>query len=36
MHAIMRQAGHKSADMVARHVRKASLFEDNAAVGIGL
>lgn len=35
-HAIMRQTGHKSADMVARYVREASLFEDNAAAGIGL
>ena len=35
-HAIMRQTGHKSADMVARYVREASLFSDNAAAGIGL
>lgn len=35
-HAIMRQTGHKSAEMVARYVREASLFEDNAAAGIGL
>jgi integrase len=35
-HAIMRQTGHKSADMVARYVRDASLFLDNAAAGIGL
>jgi len=34
--AIMRQTGHKSADMVARYVRDASLFDDNAAAGIGL
>jgi integrase len=33
---IMRQTGHKSADMVARYVREASLFTDNAAAGIGL
>jgi len=32
----MRQTGHKSADMVARYVRDASLFDDNAAAGIGL
>jgi hypothetical protein len=32
----MRQTGHKSADMVARYVRDASLFLDNAAAGIGL
>jgi integrase len=35
-HAIMRQTGHRSANMVARYVREASLFEDNAASGIGL
>jgi integrase len=35
-HAIMRQTGHKSADMVARYVRDAKLFDDNAAAGIGL
>jgi hypothetical protein len=32
----MRQTGHRSANMVARYVREASLFEDNAAAGIGL
>jgi integrase len=35
-HAIMRQTGHRSANMVARYIREASLFEDNAASGIGL
>jgi integrase len=33
---IMRQTGHRSANTVARYVREASLFDDNAAAGIGL
>ena len=36
MHAIQAQTGHKSVGMVARYVRDASLFDDNAASGIGL
>jgi integrase len=35
-HAIMRQTGHKSADMLSRYIREAQLFDDNAADGIGL
>lgn len=35
-HAIMRQTGHRSVAMVARYVREAQLFDDNAASGIGL
>lgn len=35
-HAIMRQTGHRSAQMVALYVREATLFSDNAASGIGL
>lgn len=34
--AIMDQTGHKSAAIVARYVRSASLFDDNAASNIGL
>lgn len=34
--AIMDQTGHKSAAMVARYVRSATIFEDCAAAGIGL
>lgn len=34
--AIMRQTGHKSERMVRRYIRDASLFDDNAAGGIGL
>lgn len=34
--AIMDQTGHKSAAIVARYVRAATIFEDNAAAGIGL
>jgi len=34
--AIMAQTGHRTAEMVLRYVREADLFEDNAAVGIGL
>ena len=35
-HAIMRQTGHHSVAMVARYVREAQIFDDNAAAGIGL
>ena len=35
-HAIMDQTGHRSAMMVHRYRRNASLFADNAAAGIGL
>lgn len=35
-HAIMRQTGHKSLNMVQKYVREATLFADNAASGIGL
>lgn len=35
-HSIMRQTGHRSVAMVSRYVREATLFEDNAACGIGL
>jgi integrase len=34
--AIQKQTGHKSLAMVARYVRDAELFSDNAASGIGL
>ena len=34
--AIMRQTGHKSERMVRRYIRDASMFDDNAAGGIGL
>jgi integrase len=34
--AIQKQTGHKSLAMVARYVRDAELFTDNAASGIGL
>lgn len=34
--AIMRQTGHRSERMVRRYIRDASLFDDNAAGGIGL
>jgi integrase len=34
--AIMNQTGHRSAAMVRRYIRDASLFSDNAAAGIGL
>lgn len=35
-HVIAKQTGHKSLAMVARYIRDASLFDDNAAAGIGL
>ena len=34
--AIMRQTGHRSEAMVRRYIRAATLFDDNAAGGIGL
>jgi integrase len=34
--AIMAQTGHRSEKMVRRYIRDASLFDDNAASGIGL
>jgi hypothetical protein len=34
--AIMNQTGHKSAATVRRYIRGGSLFQDNAAAGIGL
>jgi integrase len=36
LHAIQRQTGHKSINMVTKYVREATLFTDNAASGIGL
>ena len=32
--AIMKQTGHKSAQMVRRYIRDAELFTDNAAAGL--
>jgi integrase len=34
LRSIQDQTGHKSAEMVARYIRSASLFEDNAATGV--
>lgn len=34
--AIMAQTGHRSVEMVLRYVRDAGIFEDNAAMGLGL
>lgn len=34
--AIMDQTGHRTLEMVMRYVRDAKIFEDNAAMGIGL
>lgn len=34
--AIMAQTGHRSTTMVRRYIRDASIFDDNAASGIGL
>lgn len=34
--SIMAQTGHRSAAMVRRYIRDATLFDDNAAAGIGL
>jgi integrase len=33
---IMRQAGHKSVEMVLRYVRQANVFMDNSALALGL
>lgn len=35
-HQIMKQTRHKRSDSLQRYIRKANLFEDNAASGIGL
>ena len=35
-HIIQNQTGHKSIDMIMRYIRRESLFEENAAAGIGL
>ncbi|MGN7300338.1 site-specific integrase [Ferdinandcohnia sp. SAFN-114] len=35
-HQIMRQTRHKRSDSLQRYIKKANLFEDNAASGIGL
>ena len=34
--SIMAQTGHKSVNMVRRYIREGSLFNDNAAAGVGL
>lgn len=34
--SIMNQTGHRSAEMVLKYVRAAELFDDNAAIGLGL
>lgn len=36
IHAIRRQTGHNSIAMVDRYVREAAIFDDNAAIGLGL
>ena len=36
VHAIKRQTGHNSISMIDRYVRDATLFEDNAATGLGV
>lgn len=35
-HQIMKQTRHRKADSLQRYIRKANLFDDNAASGIGL
>ena len=35
-HSIMKQTGHKSMATVARYIRDAQLFDENAAEGEGL
>jgi site-specific recombinase XerD len=35
-HQIMKQTRHKRSDSLQRYIKKANLFEDNAATGIGL
>jgi hypothetical protein len=32
----MNQTGHRSAAMVRRYIREGSLFNENAAAGVGL
>jgi hypothetical protein len=32
----MRTTGHKSIEMVLRYVRQANVFQDNAALALGL
>jgi integrase len=34
--AIMNQTGHRSTAMVRRYIREGSLFQENAAAGVGL
>ena len=36
VHAIKRQTGHNSISMIDRYVRDATIFEDNAATGLGV
>lgn len=36
VHAIKRQTGHHSISMIDRYVRDATIFEDNAATGLGV
>jgi integrase len=36
VHAIRRQTGHNSLSMIDRYVRDATVFDDNAAIGLGL
>lgn len=35
-HQIMQQTRHKQSDSLQRYIKKATLFDDNAAIGIGL
>ncbi|WP_218970572.1 hypothetical protein [Alkalihalobacterium alkalinitrilicum] len=35
-HQIMKQTRHKRSDSLHRYIKKANLFDDNAASGIGL
>jgi len=35
-HQIMKQTRHKRSDSLQRYIKKANLFDDNAAGGIGL
>ncbi|RDU38934.1 hypothetical protein DRW41_05100 [Neobacillus piezotolerans] len=35
-HLIMKQTGHKRSHSLQRYIKKANLFDDNAASGIGL
>lgn len=36
VHAIRKQTGHNSLSMIDRYVRDATVFDDNAAIGLGL